>query len=124
MIREAKEELGLKIKEFELSAVLYFKDKQNFMVCPVYIIRNFEGQPRESEEAVPVWFHIKDIPYSHMWPDDIYWLPKVLEGKKVYGEFVFNEIYGTNPKLLDHKVEILSSLEKYLINREVEGFSK
>jgi ADP-ribose pyrophosphatase YjhB (NUDIX family) len=119
LIREAKEELGLKIKNFELSAVLHFKDKQNFMVCPVYVIRNFEGQPTESEEVVPIWFDVKNIPYSQMWPDDAHWFPKVLEGKKVYGEFIFDEIYGTNPKLLDHKVKITSSLKQYFIKVEV-----
>jgi len=116
LIREAQEELGLNIKDFKLSAVLYFKDKQNSMVCPVYVVRDFEGQPKESEEAVPVWFHVKNIPYSQMWADDAHWLPKVLEGKKVYGEFIFDEIHGTNPKLLEHKVEIISSLKQFLIN--------
>jgi len=39
----------------------------------------------------PKWFKISDIPYESMWPDDIFWLPKVLTGKKVRAGFTFGE---------------------------------
>jgi len=27
---------------------------------------------------MPKWFDLNEIPYSEMWPDDIEWLPRVL----------------------------------------------
>jgi hypothetical protein len=39
----------------------------------------------------PKWFNIETIPYNEMWPDDIHWLPKVLAGKKIFGNFIFDE---------------------------------
>ena len=36
-------------------------------------------------------FHIDEIPYSSMWPDDIHWLPLFLDGKKFRGKFLFGE---------------------------------
>lgn len=33
----------------------------------------------------PAWFLETEIPYSQMWPDDIHWLPLVLEGNKILG---------------------------------------
>jgi hypothetical protein len=51
----------------------------------------------------PEWFGFDEIPYSEMWPDDEYWLPKVLEGKKIVGSFFFDA-----PASLNHQAAILS----------------
>lgn len=38
----------------------------------------------------PDWFPFENIPYAQMWPDDRYWLPKVIEGALIReGEFEF-----------------------------------
>ncbi len=55
------------------------------------MIRDYSGKPVESEEMKPEWFDKKNIPYDKMWPDDKYWLPKVLEGKKLNATFVFGK---------------------------------
>lgn len=39
----------------------------------------------------PQWYKYQEIPYDEMWIDDIYWLPKVLNGHKIEAEFHFNE---------------------------------
>ena len=38
---------------------------------------------------MPKWYSHGDIPFEAMWPDDKYWLPAVLAGKKVEGKFSF-----------------------------------
>ena len=38
----------------------------------VYLCDEWEGESMESEEMKPQWFSIADIPYSKMWPDDIF----------------------------------------------------
>lgn len=40
-----------------------------------------EGEPSETDEAVPVWAPVDDIPYDRMWADDRYWLPHVLANR-------------------------------------------
>jgi hypothetical protein len=48
----------------------------------------------------PKWFNINEIPYDQMWIDDILWIPKVLKGRIVEGNFLFDE----NQKMLEHEV--------------------
>lgn len=95
--RETEEEAKIILPKdsLELVAILdfYFTNKPlewNQQVW-VYKSTSYEGTPGETEEMQPKLFSFKDIPYNKMWPDDIYWLPKVLEGKKVRGEFTFAE---------------------------------
>lgn len=38
----------------------------------------------------PEWFDTKDIPYSSMWSDDHYWLPKLINGETVEFDFTFD----------------------------------
>ena len=91
-IRELKEEIGVSVKENELEEVgnirFHFKDKPEWdQHVHIFTVRSWEGEPQESEEMKPQWFDIKDIPFDAMWPDDKHWLPMVLAGKKVEGEF-------------------------------------
>ncbi|HUW72116.1 MAG TPA: hypothetical protein VMV66_02950 [Candidatus Humimicrobiaceae bacterium] len=39
----------------------------------------------------PKWFKIDEIPFNQMWPDDKFWLPRILRGEKLKGKFVFNQ---------------------------------
>lgn len=61
------------------------------MYVHVYVADKWEGEPAASEEMSPKWFDIADVPYDDMWPDDPYWLPKVLAGEKVKAEFILDE---------------------------------
>lgn len=92
--REAFEEIGVKIEKLEKVAALTFlfpnKPEWNLLVR-VFIAETWEGEPTESEEMAPAWFALKDIPFDRMWPDDIVWLPQVLDGSKILGTFTFGE---------------------------------
>lgn len=95
-IREAEEEIGVKIKDLEKVAVLSFysppaADQWEDQCAHVFLVRDWQGEPKESEEMSPKWFKVKKIPYGEMWEDDRYWLPQVLEGKKLKAKFVFKE---------------------------------
>lgn len=93
-IREAKEEIGVDVLVLSLCATLNFTFLDNSawnQLVHVYLTDSWEGEPSEGEEMNPKWFSVKDIPYTTMWPDDIYWLPSVLEGKLVRGRFTFSE---------------------------------
>ncbi|MEK7504190.1 MAG: hypothetical protein AAB550_01680 [Patescibacteria group bacterium] len=55
-----------------------------------------------NEEMKPQWFDIDKIPYDKMWVDDIYWLPKALDGQKLRGRFVFDK----DQKMIEHELII------------------
>ena len=54
----------------------------------------------------PKWFKKSKLPFSRMWDDDPYWLPLILEGKQIIGEFWFDR----NFKMTDCKVEEVKEL--------------
>jgi len=58
---------------------------------------------KPNEEGELKWFSIEEITYRQMWPDDVYWLPKIIDGKKVKGTFWFDDV-GEN--ILKHELEI------------------
>lgn len=98
-VREAKEEIGVDISEgdLQLVAVLEFyfaaKPSEDAMHhhCPVYFASRWSGEPLETEEMQPQWFERDKLPFEKMWEDDIFWLPRVLQGEKLHASFWFDE---------------------------------
>jgi len=91
-IRETKEEIEVVIKSLKRVAVLdfRFKDKPEWnQIVTVFLVRQWEGNPSESEEMAPQWFDKSQLPFTDMWPDDPYWLPLVLVGKHIKATFTF-----------------------------------
>lgn len=66
----------------------------------LYITEKWIGDPEETDEMKPYWFDIDKIPYDNMFVGDIYWLPLVLDNKKIHGYFKFDE----NWNLISHEV--------------------
>lgn len=91
-VREMREESGVEVKNIKEVGVLefIFPDKsQPIHEVHIYTSGEFEGAPSESEEMRPQWFAFDEVPYDEMWPDDRFWLPLVLAGKKISGRFEF-----------------------------------
>lgn len=91
--REMQEEAGIKIKNLDKVGIIDFEFQGNPEILQVHIFKtnDFSGQPAESEEMRPQWFNINEVPFKEMWPDDIYWMPLFLDGKKFKGKFLFGE---------------------------------
>ena len=49
------------------------------------------AEPRQTAEAIPFWCDVGDIPYERMWDDDRVWLPQLIEGIPLVGEFLMHE---------------------------------
>lgn len=95
MIRETQEEIGVIPTVYEKVADIrfdeFFKGKPTLMHVHIFIASEWTGEPIESEEMKPQWFNITDVPYDDMWSDDRYWLPQVLQGKKISADFKLDE---------------------------------
>src|SRR3989344_3430203 len=92
--REVEEKIGEVVDPAKVENVgnikFYFKDRSEWnQHMHIFLVRGWEGEPRESEEMVPKWYSTNEIPFDAMWADDKHWLPVVLVGKKVEGEFNF-----------------------------------
>ena len=90
--RELEEETGIVPQGLEKRGILEFAflGEPEILEVHVFSTNSFEGEPRESEEMRPEWFHVEKIPYESMWPDDRLWLPLLLAGKNFGGKFVFD----------------------------------
>ncbi|MBP9738355.1 8-oxo-dGTP diphosphatase [Candidatus Saccharibacteria bacterium] len=95
LIRECQEEISVTPINYEKVAELTFnevhEDERKIMFVHVYICTKWEGEQAESEEMAPQWFNTSEIPYDQTWSDDPYWLPKVLEGKKITAQFTMDD---------------------------------
>ncbi len=92
--RETKEECGIDITRMEEVGVHEFEfEKERGTILEVHVFRAdaWHGEPVETEEMRPQWFPIDVIPYTEMWPDDRYWFPLFLAGKKFRTKFLFGD---------------------------------
>ncbi|MBP9822273.1 MAG: 8-oxo-dGTP diphosphatase [Candidatus Pacebacteria bacterium] len=94
-IRETQEEIGVSIPDttflIKVAEFIFHIKDGTIYHTHVFTTSTWSGEPQESEEMRPQWFRNEDIPYDKMWIDDQYWLPRVLKGEKLEGEFFFNE---------------------------------
>jgi mutator protein MutT len=114
MIRETQEEIGITPTSYEKVGNIRFDEfldgESTIMHAHVFLSTAWEGEPSESEEMKPKWFAVDEIPYDDMWPDDVYWLPLVLEGNKVTADFKLDE----NEIITDYAVDTVDELPQEL----------
>lgn len=105
LVRECQEEILVTPTAYEKAAEIIFHEQhegeQKTMQVHVYTCTSWTGKPAETEEMSPKWFDVTDIPYEDMWPDDPFWLPQVLAGKKLICEFELD----ANDQILKTSVE-------------------
>lgn len=91
-IRETEEEVGLITDNLQYSGELYFHFLDGLRLKgTVYLCSEFSGRLIETDEALPFWCTIQEIPWERMWEDDIHWLPRALKGEKFSGKFIFDK---------------------------------
>lgn len=102
-IREVQEELCITpVKpQFCGESLFQFVDGYSIHVH-TYMASEFTGTPQETDEAIPYWFALDQIPYSEMWADDILWLPEMLKGNRFKGRYLFD-----NDRMVDYQLEIV-----------------
>lgn len=80
----------------------FFFGGDPFQRVHVFLSDDHQGEHQETEEVRPEWFDVDDIPYDQMWTDDPYWLPDVLDGKRLRAEFYFDE---DGEEIRDYSIE-------------------
>lgn len=108
-IREMQEEIGVLPHQLQKKAVLSFyfpHEPSSNQEVHTFISQSWEGAPTETEEMRPQWFHLSEIPFDQMWPDDSIWLPQLLKGDLLKASFLFDQ----DNSLADHSIEIVTQL--------------
>lgn len=102
--RETKEECGIAIERMEEVGIHEFEfenDRGEILEVHVFRVDRWDGEPAETEEMRPKWFAFADIPYDDMWPDDRFWFPIFLAGKRFETKFLF----GEDDRVLEQSIE-------------------
>lgn len=90
-LREIEEEVGVRALDVTPLAELRFQDTDgSSMLGYAFKAGDCLGEPHETAEAAPFWCPLDAIPYTQMWEDDLLWLPYLLEGSAVSGEFLMH----------------------------------
>lgn len=89
-IRETQEEVGLTpLNPVEVAELLFAFTDGYDLYGRVFFATQWEGTLIETDEALPFWCPVTEIPWEKMWEDDRLWLPRALEGHWVSGRFLF-----------------------------------
>ena len=90
-VREVEEELGITPLGVEPCGELRFQFTDGLALL-VYVFRadDCHGEPRESDEAAPLWAPLDKVPFDRMWADDHTWFPMMLRGEPFDGWFTFD----------------------------------
>lgn len=90
-VREAQEELMITPRDVHFAGELLFQFTDGYALHGhVFRASDFDGTPTETEEALPIWTPLDQIPYHEMWADDEFWLPHMLAGRPFAGRFLFD----------------------------------
>lgn len=103
-LREVEEELLIRVSDPVEMGELSFQFTDGMaMHVVVFRASHFTGTPTETDEAIPLWFPIENIPFEEMWEDDRHWLRQMIAGQRFRAWFAFDD-----DRMLTHKVEFLS----------------
>lgn len=102
--RECMEEIKISITSYKHTGdVVYLfphKPQWNQQVS-LFIITEWDGDPRETEDIEPLWVNQSHLPKERMWPDNLYTIPAILAGETFEGAFLYRadggiEEYSSN----------------------------
>lgn len=106
-VREVREETGLTVSNLvDMGKLNFYDGSEAFFSVDVYAAGSFSGTVRESEEEGPLkWFDRSALPLDRMSSADRFWVPLVLDGKRILGEFHFRN--KSVDVLSEHRVTVL-----------------
>jgi len=101
-VREAQEELCITPIGLTYSGENLFQFVDGYSIhVHVFKATGYEGEPTETDEAIPIWSDVDKIPYAEMWEDDTLWVPLVLDGTRFSGRYIFDD-----DVMLDYELDV------------------
>jgi len=90
-VREVEEELCITLLDVAYVGENSFQFVDGYSIhAKVFRASTWTGTPTETDEAVPMWVALGEIPYEEMWEDDRLWVPLLLQGRRFSGRYVFD----------------------------------
>ena len=90
IVRECQEELHITPHAPRpLGELWFWMSDCPHIRCHVFRADDFDGTPTETDEAVPLWMPLEEIPFHRMWEDDQHWMPLLLQETRFHAKFVF-----------------------------------
>lgn len=100
-VREVEEELKITPLNMQFHGECLFQFVDGYSIhVHAYSATDYSGTPEETDEAIPLWFSLDEIPYDEMWEDDHIWLPLLLKGQSFKGRYLFD-----GDRMLDYQLD-------------------
>ncbi len=101
-IREVQEELLIDARDVSHAGQHHFQFVDGYsMIVDVFRADAYDGVPTETDEAIPLWFGVDELPYDEMWEDDRLWVPLMLARRPFLGRYVFED-----DAMLDYELDV------------------
>jgi len=101
-IREVREEVCVTPIDPDHRGELLFQFVDGYSIHVwVFLATAHRGEACPTDEAIPIWTPIEEIPYDEMWADDRIWLPEMLAGRRFHGRFIFD-----GDRMIDHELDV------------------
>ena len=102
-VREVKEELCIEPLDLQYIGENLFQFVDGYSLhAHVFISSDFTGVPTETDEAIPLWFHVDKMPYDEMWEDDRLWVPLILARTRFRARYIFD-----GDRMIDYELQTL-----------------
>lgn len=91
-VREVREEIGVTPMGIQLCGELKFQFLDGHSIHGlIYRADDIEGELCETDEAIPFWCSVDEVPYGRMWMDDRLWIPLMLRGHYFTSRYLFDD---------------------------------
>ena len=105
-VREVQEELLVTPTGLEYGGDIRFQFLNGYSLhVHCYRASGIVGAPTATDEAIPIWSPLDNIPFHDMWDDDRVWLPYLIERQLFSGRFLFE-----GDRLLDYELDANTSI--------------
>ncbi len=101
LVREVREEAGLLLQRYEYLGTMHFTLPDITIEVRIFEGCAWEGEPVETEEMIPRWFGVDEVPFDKMWPSDDIWVPYFLLREPFIGRVTFDK----GMKAVDSSIE-------------------